>query len=593
MIDNDEQQKEEKHYTVVIEDLGLVIAKVVIWLLLAGSVLFYFWWRYTERLGIASPEAYEYAQIARNNARGEWFRTDVIRPVGLWLEPDVHHHPDLFHPPAYSVVLAGLMKIGRAQERTILWGSGLFYLLTVPVLYFATRSMFNRRIARLGVFFYIVMPAIGIASVSGTPGMFAAFLVTAAFALLWAVRPRRYIVTVTAGLALAACALTATRYVFLLVPAVGYLVLTLRRDAWVHVPILVLVTTLGVLPWALRNERLTGSPWAPMEWTASYQLSEDSKERAVTEIQSTLASSHEIEHAFEPEALAIVLSDKEGLRSLARNLRLALGDLIRYGAQSVLVVLCIAGVLVRSKNRHTEWLRIALYAAIVIELIYGAVTRPDSFLLLPYLPFMIVLGTFTLVELIGRLGYTRPISRFALIAVAVVVAVLQALIATNPAREVTQTEEHRFTTLRVLEWMHREEFLGPEAVVLSNVPWHTAWVLDRPSIWLPPSYDDLIRLRLHTDDQITFAFLAGYALDEADPSYETWYRCLHDGRMPDSFGLFPFDSTVLEGTDIYSSFISAGEFERFRRKKMAESAEPSADNERHKQAERPTGRNES
>ncbi len=594
MIENEDKQKEEKHYTVVIEHLGLVIAKVVIWILLAGGVLFYFWWKYTEKLGIASPEAYEYAQIARNNARGEWFRTDVIRPVGLWLEPDVRNHPDLFHPPAYSVVLAGLMKIGRAQDRTILWGSGLFYFLTIPVLYFATRSMFNRRIARIGVFFYIIMPAIGIASVSGTPGTFAAFLVTAAFGLLWAVRPRRYIVTVAAGLALAACALTATRYVFLLLPAVGYLVLTLRRHAWVHVPILVLVTTVGVLPWARRNERLTGSPWAPMEWTSSYQLSEESKERAVTEMRPTLASSHAIEHAFAPEALGITLSDKEGVRSLARNLRLALSDLVRYGAQSVLVILCLAGVLVRSKNRHTEWLRIALYVAIVIELIYGAVTRPDSFLLLPYVPFMVVLGTFALIELIDRLGYTRPISRFALIAVAIVVATAQSIVTTNPAEAFTEADRDRYGTCRVLDELIREN-LEPEAVVVSNVPWHTAWYLDRPSIWLPPCYEDLMRLRMQTDERITFAFLAGYALETEAPSYHIWKQGLSEGRMPDSFGLMPFYSTVLMRTDVYSSFISPEQRERLRRgpRGTTDETEPSTPDDTAGSATRPTGQDNS
>ena len=585
MVENDDQQKEIKHFTVVIEQIGIAGAKVLIWALIAGVMILYFWSKYTKKLGLASPEAYEYAQIARNNMRGEWFRTDVIRPVGLWLDRDVRHHPDLFHPPAYSVVLAGLMKIGGAQDRTMLWGSGLFFLLTIPVLYFASRSMFDRRIARLGLFFIIIMPAIGIASVSGTPAMLAAFLVTTFFALVSAVRARRYAVTVLAGVALGACALVATRYALLVLPAIGYLVLTLRRQAWVHVPILVVLAALAVLPWAQRNVRLSGSPWPPMEWTSSYQLSEESKKRAASEMRTTLASSHAIEHSFSPEALRVSLWGRDGARALARNLRLALGDLIRYGAQSVLVVLCIAGVLVRSKNRHTEWLRIALYVAIVIELLYGAVTRPDSFLLLPYVPFMVVLGTFTLVELIGRLGYTRPISRFALIAVAIVVALAQVLIATNPAEAFTKADRDRYHTCEVLKYILREELLDPDAVVLSNVPWHTAWYLDRPSIWLPPRYEDLMRLRMQTDEEITFAFLAGYALDKDAPSYEIWERGLREGRMPDSFGLVPFRSTVLSRTDVFSSFISPQQRDVLLKElgKTSETSEPSDEETRSNQ----------
>ena len=415
MVEDNDQPKDKKHFTVVIERAGLAGAKVLIWVLIAVFAVGYFWLKYTERLGIASPEAFEYGQLARNNLRGEWFQTDVIRPVGLWLDRRVRDRPDLFHPPAYSVALAGLMKVGGVKDRTLLWGSGLFYFLLMPVLYFASRTMFDKRVARLGLFFFLIMPAVGIAAVSGTPGMLAAFLITTFFALLSAVRPRRYALTALAGLALGACALTASRYVFLIVPAVGYLALTLRRRALAHAPILVGVALLVMLPWGLRNARLAGSPWPAMEWTSSYQLAVESQERAGAQVREELAAPHAMERSFSPTALGPSVWRMDGARSIVRNLRLGLGDLTRYGAQSVLVILFVAGIVVRSKNRHAEWLRIALYAGIVIDLAYGAVARPDSFLLLPYLPFMVVVGAFTFVELIGRLGYTRPISRLSLI----------------------------------------------------------------------------------------------------------------------------------------------------------------------------------
>ena len=125
----DDQKEGKKHFTVVIERAGLTGAKVLIWALIAAVALWYFWFKYTERLGIASPEAFEYGQIARNNLRGKWFETDVIRPVGLWLDHRLHNRPDLCHPPAYSVVLTGLMTVGGAQDRTLLWGSGLLVVL--------------------------------------------------------------------------------------------------------------------------------------------------------------------------------------------------------------------------------------------------------------------------------------------------------------------------------------------------------------------------------------------------------------------------------------------------------------------------------
>jgi len=579
MVEDQGQSREKKHYTVVIEQVGITAVKVLVWVALAFAIFRYFqtkyviapkgWRQYFEagilesglQLNFRSPEPFEYGQIARNNLRGEWFETDVIRPVDLWLNSSVHHHPDLYHPPAYSVVLAGLMAIGGVENGTLLWGSGLFYFLIIPVLYFASRSMFGKRIARLGLFFCLIMPAVGLAAVSGTPGLLATFLVTALFALLSFVRERRYLVTALAGLALGACALTATRYVFLLLPAVGYLALTLRRRAWAHAPILVVVAGLVVLPWALRNARLSGSPWPPMEWTSSYRLAAESQQRAGANVPAALASPHAIERSFAPDAFRVALLGKEGARSVFRSLRLGIGDLIRYGAQSVLVVLFFAGVLIRSRNRHAEWLRIALYVAIGIDLIYGSFARPDDFLLLPYVPFMVVVGTFVLIELIGRLGYTRAISSYALVAVAIVVAIGQTAVSTNPADALTETDHDRYFTTWWLEHQFQET-LEPDAVVLSNVPWHTAWYLDRPSIWLPPDYEDLVRLRMQADEAITFAFLAGHALDEDEPSYEVWERGFRERWMPDSFGLTPYRSTMFSRRwHVYSSFISQARLE--------------------------------
>jgi hypothetical protein len=545
-------------------------------------VCYYFWWRYVERPGLAAPEAFEYGQIARNNLRGEWFRTEVIRPVDLWLNRAVETHPDLHHPPAYSIVLAGLMAINGATTQTLLWGSELFLFLLLPVLYFPSRAMFGRRVARLGLFFCLIMPAVGMAAVSGTPGLLATFLITALFGTLSVTRERRYLVTALAGLVLGACALTATRYLFLVVPAAGYLVLTLQRRAWLHAPILVAVAALVVLPWALRNARLSGSPWPPMEWTASYQLAAEGQQRAGADVPAALAAPHAIERSFSPETLQVALRGRESARSVFRGLRLGLNDLFRYGAQSVLVVLFVAGLLIRSKNRQAEWLRVALYVAIGIDLIYGSVARPDDFLLLPYVPFMMVVGAFVLIELIGRLGYTRALSSYALVAVAIVVAIGQTVVATNPADALTKADQDRHATTWYLENLF-PEVIEPDAVVLSNVPWHTAWYLDRPSIWLPPEYQDLIRLRMQADQPITFAFLAGYALDKNEPSYEVWERGFRESWMPDSFRLTPFFSTMFsQRWHVCSSFMSQERLERLieERRKERNPAEPSASDAR-------------
>src|SRR5689334_17078894 len=80
---------------------------------------------------LATPEAMDSAQLARNLAEGKGYTTLFIRPFSLYLEQShnetrqasapastnnldfaqikSHPHPDLANPPVYPVVLAGLM----------------------------------------------------------------------------------------------------------------------------------------------------------------------------------------------------------------------------------------------------------------------------------------------------------------------------------------------------------------------------------------------------------------------------------------------------------------------------------------------------
>ena len=83
----------------------------------------------------SAPEAMDQAQLARNLADGKGYTTLFIRPFSLYLvqtRNEARHvgapaavgtdfakiqtgHPDLANPPAYPVVLAGLMKVLNFQ----------------------------------------------------------------------------------------------------------------------------------------------------------------------------------------------------------------------------------------------------------------------------------------------------------------------------------------------------------------------------------------------------------------------------------------------------------------------------------------------
>ena len=80
---------------------------------------------------MASPEAMDAAQVARNLTQGEGYTTDFVRPLSIHFVKDRNQkrfgptpigpesdyarvkgrHPDLANPPLYPLVLAGWMKV--------------------------------------------------------------------------------------------------------------------------------------------------------------------------------------------------------------------------------------------------------------------------------------------------------------------------------------------------------------------------------------------------------------------------------------------------------------------------------------------------
>jgi len=98
-----------------------------------GLILLTLWVGYDRRCyrGMASPEAMDAAQVARNISEGKGFTTQFIRPVSIHFVKQRNevrfgpapsgsdadyarlrgNHPDLANPPLYPLVLAGLMKV--------------------------------------------------------------------------------------------------------------------------------------------------------------------------------------------------------------------------------------------------------------------------------------------------------------------------------------------------------------------------------------------------------------------------------------------------------------------------------------------------
>src|SRR5713101_5811332 len=95
--------------------------RVVQWAALVLFALFFglVWYPAVQFVGLEKREAMDMAQLARNIARGQGLQTYVVRPLSLWHlktyatdhQPRLMNHPDLYNPPLYPLVLAGLFQL--------------------------------------------------------------------------------------------------------------------------------------------------------------------------------------------------------------------------------------------------------------------------------------------------------------------------------------------------------------------------------------------------------------------------------------------------------------------------------------------------
>lgn len=110
--------------------------------LLAALSLFLFY--KAEYNGLHNPDAQDYAQIGRNMADGRGFTTYILRPLALSHGDDPLRQPDVTHGPLYPFALAVAFGALGASDHAVVLVSGLFFILTCPLIYLLGVRVFSR-----------------------------------------------------------------------------------------------------------------------------------------------------------------------------------------------------------------------------------------------------------------------------------------------------------------------------------------------------------------------------------------------------------------------------------------------------------------
>ncbi len=521
--------------------------------------------------GLDKREAMDMAQLARNIARGEGFTTSVIRPVSLWHlqnrrpdhDPHFDHHPDLYNPPLYPLVLAGLFRLMPANffeakptdlvyspERwVILPFNQLCMLLSVVLVYFWARQMFDQRLALTVGWLLLFSDTLWSYSISGLPTTFLMLLLLLSMYCLFRADQRLNppggtapapLDTKTIGLIVASAVLMGlcflTRYLsaFLLVPMAIYVARAMRgRRAGVWVALYVAVFVVVIAPWLLRNYQVSRS----LLGVARYQFfATEAFDRTYTVDMNTAWQFRSIVPRF------------------LTQLRSGWLNTFRHIGSDVFVFFFVVGVMYGFRRGDASRLRRILLACLITGLVGmaiigqpGELVNPDvngGNLLVLLLPLVAVFGCAFFYLLLDRIAfsmkliYAAAVGAFALLNVAPIIFTLL-----PPRRAMLPYPPYSAPHVRVIApWFEKEE------VGVSDMPWAVAWYVDRRTLWLPLTPEEYVQIHDFVAPHNTqFVLLTPYMLDRRNQSeimkgeFKPWAAIIH-GQLTQNF---PFKIATL------------------------------------------------
>jgi 4-amino-4-deoxy-L-arabinose transferase-like glycosyltransferase len=484
----------------------------------------------------STPEAMDAAQLARNIAEGQWFQTDVVRPLSLYLLKEdgtkagstnslsgqIERCPDLSNPPAYPLVLAGVLKArelfgvgGDEWEgqggvfRTYgpeVWIAGfnqLLLLVCACLVFSLGRRLFDEGVGWVSAAVFAGAEVFWRHSVSGLPTLWLTFLVLLAAHLLVALEGKNrrldtssatntgtgggvgwVVLAVCVGLVTATAGLTRYALLALIIPVVVYL-LTLRSPQKV---VLALASSLAflavVVPWLARNYSVSGTLFG----TASYAaLAHTAHFPGDTLMRS-----------FSPDFNTVTTN------AIARKILLNLREIWLHELPSLggswVTALFLAGLVVPFRSMINGRLRLVVVALLGILIVAQAATGmtvsdvgarsagvgeavalPSDYLTV-IAPLVFIFGISLLFNLLDQ--FTAVAVRYGILGVFFVL-VCAPLILTFAAPRSSPIVYPPYYPPRAHAMA---AYVAEDRWMMSDMPWAIAWYGNRKAVWLPPKH---------------------------------------------------------------------------------------------------------
>jgi hypothetical protein len=446
--------------------------------------------------GLATSQAMDQAQIGRAIASGHGWRTNFARPraigqlqangknVAQKIWSDTYNAP---LPPFVDAIALWPIKshwqmspadLVYAGDKAIAAMSIFLFLLSVLVLFFTARRLFDRRLALLACGLVVLCDMLWQYSLSGLPQMLLLLLFNATiYALVRAVeaqydgrRVDRWLAAVGVGFGLLALSHALTIWIF--AGALIFCVFFFRPRGWT-VLILLAAFTAIYAPWLIRNYVVCGHPGG----VAIYSVLDG------------------IRHS-EAGWMRRINLDVEGIGptnfrdKITTNFFSQWGHIFEYFGSSVVAMMFFVGLLHPFKRTETavlRWMILAMWGGAVVGMAIFGINAEEGLaanqLHLIFIPLMTCYGLAYLLVQWNRLGIQFSVARIAFLSLLYLLCALPAIFTISwfaPPKGAIRWPPYAPPYIATLHnWMQ------PNEITASDMPWAIAWYADRRALWVP------------------------------------------------------------------------------------------------------------
>ncbi|HEY5654179.1 MAG TPA: hypothetical protein VIR63_07425 [Pontiella sp.] len=539
--------------------VGLKLLRIGLYILILLIVVMIY--TATQFRGLKTEESMDLVQLGRNISIKDGLATKTVRPLTMWKmqqrtpdkDPLIFSHPDLFHPPAYPAVLAAGFKLfeaagidpfkvsqsGRgmsmpAEQWVIIPVNHLFAILTGWMVFLLGKRLFSREIGFLGMTIYYLSNLVWKDSISGLNITMAGFFVMAAFyAMVVSMLNKRDNKSRTAclfpffiSIMLAAIAFL-TRYITLAaIPGLclfAFLMSGRFRGGLRYVVAFLVLFSLLISPWLIRNYKVCGNPAAMVGYTAL--------------ADSTHFPENSLNREYQPElsfrSITTTLKQKWIMNYAGKHASVApsMGG-------GVLMALFLTTFFYHFIRPQVNYLRWGVGLSFILMLVLAGFFSESSVNMIHvFWPFVILYALAFFYILIDRLDLGVRLYSMGLKLLIVILAALPLGMTLMPPH----TTNHPYPPYHAPIIARVATMLNEREVMCTDMPWATAWYGDRVSILLPKNLDQFYEINDY-QQYISGLYFTGlttdrpFAKDLLAGAEQEWLP-IFSGRLPPDFPL--------------------------------------------------------